>query len=300
MRICFQLFVILGVLLAFGAAKLRYEDKLARDMVEAKLIKPPLEKGTSLKLGQTGAAVALGGLRSLIAAVWNLKAFNHFENLEWLKLEESYKTITALQPQTIYYWQTGAWHLHTNASVSHKENNKLPAFRQKSLQQLYIKKGSAFLEEGIRQNPESWRLHIELSRLWTDRHKLPDYPRGAQYYRDTLACDTLPEFKRKQIQRFIFYTMCNIPEQYAEALAEGSKLFHATEDNHTPNLVCSIFALQNELKTPIVARIPDDQLFPDKKRQLTWLKNFWRNQTPTSPTAGVQTKIDELEQRASF
>ena len=89
MRVVFQLVVILCVLLGFGVAKLRFEDKLSQDMVEQKLIQPPLKEGTSLRLGQTGAAVALGGLRSLVASIWNLRAFVHFEDLNWLKLEES-------------------------------------------------------------------------------------------------------------------------------------------------------------------------------------------------------------------
>ena len=129
MRIIFQLIVILGVLIAFGAAKLRFEHQLGKDMVEQKLLQPPLKEGTSLKLGQTSAAVALGGLRSLVAAIWNFRAYLHFEELDWIKVEESYETITALQPQTTHYWDTGAWHLHTNAAAHYNEKMDLPPFR---------------------------------------------------------------------------------------------------------------------------------------------------------------------------
>ena len=69
MRIVFQIVVILCVLIGFGAAKLSYEDQLNKDMVENQLIQPSLKQGTNLQLGQTGAAVALGGLRSLVAAM---------------------------------------------------------------------------------------------------------------------------------------------------------------------------------------------------------------------------------------
>lgn len=299
MRTFSQIVVILAVLIAFGAAKLRFEDRLGRDMVGEKLIQPPLKEGTSLRLGQTGAAVALGGLRSLVAAAWNLRAFVHFENLDWIKLEESYETITSLQPQTTQYWDTGAWHLHTNASVYYNENKDLPPFRRKSQRQLYIKKGSDLLEEGVRQNPDNWRLHHALARLWSDRHKVPDLPRALRHYQDTLACDTVPNFKRSQLERFTFYTMCKIPEKHVEALELGRKLFYDTDKNHTPNLVCCLFALQNELKTPVSARIPDDRLFPNKKSQLTWLKNYWNHRGEEYPMTGVRAKIDALEQSRS-
>jgi len=299
-RISIQVLVILAVLLTFGAAKLSFEDQLAHDMVEDKLIQPPLAKGISLELGQTGAAVALGGLRSLVAAAWNLRAFVYFENLEWLKLEQSYKTITSLQPQTTHYWETGAWHLHTNASISYKENNELPPFRRKSLRKLYITKGSKLLEEGVQQNPDNWRLHLAIARVWNDRHKLPDYAKSIRHYHEALACHSLPDYKRSQVERFTFYTMCNIPEQRAEALAMGTSLFHQSEQNHLPSIVCSIFALQNELNTPILARIPDSQLFPNETLQLKWLKNHLRRQLIGTPTAGVQEKINQLEQTPSF
>jgi len=300
MRVAFQILVILGVLIAFGAAKLRFEDRLGREMVSQKLIQPPLKEGTNLQLGQTSAAVALGGLRSLVAAAWNLRAFLHFENLEWIKLEESYEIITSLQPQTTYYWETGAWHLHTNASVYYDENEDLPPFRRQSLRELYIKKGSDLLEEGVHQNPDNWRLHQSLARLWNDHHRSPNYPKALKHYQDTLACESLPDYKRSQLKRFTFYTMCKIPEHYAEALALGKSLFYETDRNHLPNLVCCIFALQNELETPMLARISDSQLFPDQQKQTTWLKNYWRHRVKEYPMAGVQTKIDNLEQSPSF
>lgn len=297
MRIVFQLLVILCVLIAFGAAKLRFEDNLNQEMVENRLIQPPLKEGTSIKLGQTSAAVALGGLRSLIAAMWNLRAFLHFENLDWIKLEESYKVITTLQPQTTHYWDTGAWHLHTNASVYYKENKDLSSLRRRALQKQYIDKGAAFLEEGVKQNPQNWKLHLSLARVWSDRHKLPDLPRAIRHYDDALATKTMPEYKRRQYQRFRFYTMARVPEMQAEALKEGTKLFKESPQNHLPNLVCSLFALQNAVGIPQSERIPDNQLFPSKRNQYMWLRNYWANRRDDFPMNGVEEKLRQLEKK---
>ncbi|MFK7910761.1 MAG: hypothetical protein AB8F34_09160 [Akkermansiaceae bacterium] len=295
MRIVFQLVVIVAVLTSFGAAKLHFEDRLNRDMVEDRLIQPPLKEGTSLQLGQTGAAVALGGLRSLIAAMWNLRAFMHFENLDWIKLEESYEVITTLQPQTTHYWETGAWHLHTNASVHYNEDKKLSPMRRKALRKKYIDKGSAFLQEGVTQNPQDWKLHLSLARLWSDRHKTPDFNRAVEHYDNSLATDTMPDFRRRQYERFRFYSLARIPERQDEAEKEGSRLFHLTPDNHLPNLICALFALQRAVDIPENQRIPDNKLFPSQAAQYRALKNYALNSRAGFPMDGVLEKIRELE-----
>jgi hypothetical protein len=297
-RILFQIVVIICVLLGFGAAKLRFENRLSQDMVEQRLIQPPLKEGTNLRLGQTGAAVALGGLRSLVASIWNLRAFLHFENLDWLKLEQSYEVITTLQPQTTHYWDTGAWHLHTNASVYYKENKELSPIRRSAMQQKYISKGSAFLTEGVRQNPDNWRLHLALARLWNDRHKLPDPPRALGHYEDALACGSLPDYKRSQLRRFAFYVMTRVQGREQDAHALGLALFNESPGNHTPNLVSCLFALQNALDIPEADRLTDSQLFPNQRTQLQWLKNFWAHRIQDYPMDGVLRKINELEQEA--
>jgi len=295
MRTAFQILVILTTLVGFGVGKLHFENQLNHDMVAQRLIQPPLAEGTSLELGQTGAAVALGGLRSLVAAIWNLRAFLYFEDLDWIKLEQSYKVITTLQPQNIYYWKTGAWHLHTNAAVYYKENPELSPFRRNALQKQYIQKGSEFLEDGVRHNPDSWELHSLLAQLWSDPFKYPDLERAVRHYDDTLACDTLPDYRRSMFERFRFYTMTRIPSQRAKALKEGIKLYHKSPQNRTPSLVNYIFALQNALDIPADQRIPDNQLYPSPEIQLQWLKNLWKRRNQNYPMNGVRAKIDELE-----
>ncbi|NNJ86735.1 MAG: hypothetical protein HKP20_06150 [Akkermansiaceae bacterium] len=247
------------------------------------------------ELGQVAAAAVLGGMRSPIASIENLRAFVHFENLDWPKLEKSYQIITALQPHTTHYWDTGAWHLHTNASVYYKENKDLSPFRRSAMRKKYIDKGSAFLEEGVRQNPDNWRLHIALARLWSDSHKLPDMARAVKHYEDTLTCGTLPTYKREQVGRFTFYAMTRTPGREQNAYQLGLALFKNSERNHTPNLVCCLFALQNLLEIPDDRRIPDADLFPNEKLELMWLKNYFDHRGQEYPMDGVRQKIVELE-----
>lgn len=291
----FQILVIFATLVGFGAAKLRFESRLSKTMIEQQLIQPPLKEGTSLQLGQTGAAVALGGLRSLVASIWNLRAFHHFENLDWIQLEESYGVVTTLQPQTTLYWKTGAWHLHSNASVYYNENADLSPMRRSQMRQKYIQKGSALLEEGIAQNPDNWRLHLELARLWSDNYKKTDLPRAIQHYKNTLACESLPDFERAKLQRFLFYTMTRSPEHSQEAYQLGMTLYRSSPSNHTPNLACCLFALQNLLNIDDAQRLSEKQLFPNPAQQLRWLNNYWDHKTQGYPMHGVRKAIQLLE-----
>ena len=300
MSILIQILVIFVVLLGFGAAKLGYEDRLNQDMVSEKLIQPPMKEGTSLQLGQTGAAVALGGLRSLVASIWNFRAYLHFEELNWIKVEESYEIMTTLQPQTTYYWTTGAWHLHTNASGYYRDNEKLTPFRRASMRKRYIDKGSAFLEEAARQNPDNWKLTYELARMWSDHHKLPDFERSIRHYADTLECESLPKYKRAQLQRFRLYTMTRTEGRKQEAYNMGRSLFEQSPDNHLPRLVCALFALQNSLNIPSSERIPDLKLFPSEALQLAWLKVYLKSEQLGYPMTGVRAKIFELEAMQSI
>ena len=89
-----QTLVIILSLLLFGALKLHYEDNLSETMVEQRLLQPKLSSETRLEVGQISAAAMLGGMRSLIASIWNLRAYYHFENLDWLELEKNYELIT--------------------------------------------------------------------------------------------------------------------------------------------------------------------------------------------------------------
>ncbi|MGJ8678253.1 MAG: tetratricopeptide repeat protein [Akkermansiaceae bacterium] len=295
MRALLNILIILGVLITFGVSKLRFEHDLNHSMVDSRLIQPALKEDTHLQLGQTSAIVALGGLRSLVAAVWNLRAFNHFENLDWIRIEDSYKVITTLQPQTISYWKTGAWHLHTNASVYYNENTDLSPLRRSSMRMKYINKGSALLEEGVRQNPDDWELLYTLAKLWSDYYKKPDLPRAIDYYKAALRSSSLPEYQRYKLERFTFYTMTKSSEHEEEAYVYGKKLFDNPQNTRTPNLITCLFALQNSLDIPKDQRIPNHLLFPDKETELRWLKNYWLHREQGYPMNGVRIAIDSLE-----
>ncbi|HEX7260381.1 MAG TPA: hypothetical protein VF258_01050, partial [Luteolibacter sp.] len=100
--------ILTAALLAFGAARLPYEAGLAKELRATGLTQKPMEIETRDRIGQTSSAVALGGLRTLVATFLNLRAFSFFEEQKWDQVAETYDSIVVLAPRTAYYWDNGS------------------------------------------------------------------------------------------------------------------------------------------------------------------------------------------------
>ena len=78
-------------------------------MRTAGLLAEPLDQQTSEAIGQTSALIALGGLRSLVAAVLNFsKIVPAWSDQDWLSIFNTFEQIHTLQPKTSYYWEAAA------------------------------------------------------------------------------------------------------------------------------------------------------------------------------------------------
>ena len=128
----------------------------------------PLEIATRDRIGQTSSAVALGGLRTLVATFLNLRAFTYFTEQRWDDVADTYDTIVDLAPHTRYYWETGSWHLAYNAASYYLNDSELPPLRRREAWRASILRGRAFLERGIRNNPDDWSLLANLGMLLSD------------------------------------------------------------------------------------------------------------------------------------
>ena len=131
MKLVRNILVVILTLLLAGWAKSPWEERAQREFEEEGLLFRPLEVGVKEKIGQTCAAVALGGLRSVVATFLNLAAYGSFENRDWIKLGEQFELIVALQPRTSYYWEVGAWHmaclLYTSPSPRDGATSRMPS-----------------------------------------------------------------------------------------------------------------------------------------------------------------------------
>lgn len=295
--------VVLLALLAAGAVRAPFELALTRELRAEKLLPEPLPISAREKIGQTGFAVALGGLRTLVATFYNLRAYTAFTENRWLDAEESFDTTVDLAPRTSYYWENGAWHLAYNAGHFYQNDEDLPPLRRRELWRSYVHKGRAFLERGTRNNPQNGVLQAELGRLLSDPNKVPafigqgepgettTYQAAADAYR-TASENGAPAYTLRNW----FYNLARVPGEEAEALALGEKLAQS-RTHRTPTLLALLFVLGMHADPTQDGNALAAKLFPDDQRAYHALSVLWSDRNEHYPVQGLAQILKALETR---
>ncbi len=289
---------VLGVaILIAGAVRLPFERQLTAELNKEKLLSPKLDIGTGEKLGQTFYAVSLGGLRTLIATFINLRAFGHFEKQQWAKVVDSFDLIVDLAPRTKYYWDTGAWHMSSNASSYYLYESELPPLRRKLLWKNYILTGRDFLERGIKNNPEHPLLHERLGQLLADPYRIKAFGDPAAAYEASYnsfmsAVDT--GLARKFTKRAALYSLVRVPgreEESLKLLLEIKSELKALP----PTALAMHYVLEyhRDPEQPVIELV--DKVFPSRKLAYEILGRIWLRSTERLPMHGVARAIRLLE-----
>ncbi|MFT4176104.1 MAG: hypothetical protein QM627_05560 [Luteolibacter sp.] len=294
-----QKYLVLAVfLLAMGAVRLPVEARLTEELRSARLLNTPLPIGTREKIGQTSSAVALGGLRTLVATFLNLRAYTAFTEQRWPDVESTYDTIVELAPHTTYYWETGAWHMAYNAAPHYQTARDLSPLRRRQEWRTSIRKGRAFLERGIRNNPEDWKLYQNLGFLLADPNKVRAFPSvsesfaaAAEAYQKAADSGTmLPVIRRNQL-----YSLARVPGREAEALSLARKLYDERLTNRTPTLQILLVALETQqdiIDHPAQRAV---ELFGDETKAYNALGFYWRARNNLFPMDGIADALATLE-----
>lgn len=285
-------------ILAAGAVRIPMERSLTADLRSQKLLPKSLPLGIGEKLGQTGAAVSLGGLRTLVATFLNLRAYTAFTEKRWRDVEKTFDAIVNLAPHTEYYWATGAWHLAYNAAASFKEDKDLSPLRRRELWKAYVLKGRDFLERGIRNNPDDWQLNVELGDLLSSEDKIAAFgdrtaalTDAMNAYRSAAETGNAGLF----VSRGSFYCLARLPGRESEALAIGEKLFE-TRANRTPTLLALLIALSKHADPSLDSGALAQKLFSDDGQAYAALSGLWQGREGY-PVDGFAEALKTLETR---
>lgn len=285
-----QLVLALGLLAAAGLARLPLEKQLTDDFRHRGLLRPPLALETQKKVGQAFWAVSLGGLRTLVATVLNLRAHAFFETQQWERLADAFRTITQLAPSTRYYWDTGSWHMAYNAASHYHYESDLPELRRRLLWRQWIEKGTDFLKEGIRQNPDDWRLWAALGHLLSDPNKLIDDEAAAAAYRQAVATGNAPP----HIRRAEAYALARVPGKADAALPLVRRLLDEP-GGRVPTLVSLRFALEARANPELDPHDLALQLFGNPHAAYDRLGNYFLDIRSRLPMDGVAPALRALE-----
>jgi hypothetical protein len=286
-----KLLVVLLVILATGLLRMPVEQALTTKLHSRGLLLHSLDVPTRARLGQTSAAVALGGLRTVVAAFENLRAHSAFQRQDWPQVDESFQVITTLAPRTVYYWQTGAWHLGTNAPAFYRNDSSLPPPRRADIRRQFILKGIDLLHRGIQNNPQSWELPAQLAALYDDPAKLPDIDAAATLIDLAVTRPGVPD----HILRQRLYLIARHPQRQTEALAIARSLFdHPNGHHRVPGVLTHLYALERQPSLP-PPRHSLDELFPNPNLAYQHLSNHWLRRDHGAPVHGIPEAIADLE-----
>jgi hypothetical protein len=289
---------VLGVvILVAGAVRLPFERQLTAELHKEKLLSPKLEIGTGEKLGQTFYAVSLGGLRTLIATFMNLRAFGHFQKQQWADVSDAYDLIVDLAPRTKYYWDTGAWHMSSNASSYYLYESELPPLRRKLLWKNYILAGRDFLERGIKNNPEHPLLHERLGQLLSDPYRIkafgdPAAAYEASYKSYMAAVNT--GIARKFTKRAALYSLVRVPGREEESLKLLLEIKSELKALPPTALVMQyVLEYHRDPDQPIIELV--DKVFLSRQMAYDTLARVWLRGADRLPLHGVALAIRLLE-----
>lgn len=279
-----------AVLVVAGIIRMPLEQSLTEELRQQAMLNKPLKIETRKKIGQGFWAVSLGGLRTLVATALNLRAFGYFEENRWTQLADTYDTIVQLAPHTEYYWDTGSWHMAYNAAAYYQNRSELPELRRRAEWQDWIERGTAFLEEGIRQNPDSPLLWSRLGWIYTDQFKIVDYEKAADAYRHAIeAGDPRPYIRNNEA-----YALARIPSREDEALKLIREL-QQTPRGRVPTMNSLRFVLEyrTDLNQDPYQLALD--IFGDEKAAYDQLSNHFLDTRSNFPMTGVAAVLRRLE-----
>ncbi len=294
--------ILIVALLAFGALRMPFEAALSKDLRGAGLTPPPLEIGTRDKIGQTSSAVALGGLRTLVATFLNLRAFSFFQEQRWDDVADTFDTIVDLAPRTRYYWETGSWHMAYNAASYFMNDSTMPSLRRREAWRAAILKGRAFLERGIRNNPDDWSLHANLGFLLSDTNKFPAFRNPDETFAaaaDAYGRAAATGKALAYVDRSQFYSLARVTGREKEALAMARSLY-AVPRNRTPTLLVLLFVLEAHENPAMDGVKRAIELFETPEKAYEALAGHWQRTRERFPIFGVAQALEGLEKRLSI
>lgn len=285
--------------LGFGAARLHFEAGFSDELRGRGLLAEKPETDTREKIGQTFSAISLGGLRTLVATFLNLRAFTAFTGQKWDEVADTYETIVDLAPHTRYYWESGWHHMAYNAPAYFLADRTQPIHLRKDEWRMWIHRGRAFLERGVRNNPEDWQLLADLGFMLSDPNKFvafrdpqQSFAAAADAYRKAAETGKAMDF----IRRRLLYALARTDGKHAEALALAKELYAEGRQHRTPTLLCILLALEAAERPEIDAEKRAVELFGSERRAYDTLARYWQRTKDRYPVNGIAAALGGLEE----
>lgn len=275
-------------LLVAGLVRIPIERPLGREMRATGLLAEPLDQKTSEAIGQTSAAIALGGLRSLVASVLNFsEVVPAWQKQDWLSIFNTYEQIHTLQPKVAYYWESAASYAADDAYADYRDRIGVPDSQKNLRRDELFAKGVSYLDEGIANIPNDLGIREMKARFYSDTHK----PEHLNYTTATEVLDEAIKLKSATavMGRQRLYLMSRVPARRREALALVRE-FYAQPEMRFPSIKSLLFTLQKQF--PDDQAIPDQEIFRTNGDIIRSLFNHYQRGEEGLPITGIRKTLE--------
>ncbi|MDB4783492.1 hypothetical protein OAG39_02620 [Verrucomicrobiales bacterium] len=150
------------------------------------------------QLTQASFVGSVGGFRSLIASIYDLRAHQAFRDKDWASVEKFRGVTTSLQPRFAKHWDLAAWDLAWNAYAYYRNKsewteNGVESWQMKNIMMpRYLEKGLEFAKQGAEWVPESYRLAMVVGDIYSQKYN--DSELASQWYLKSSQADDAPPY----------------------------------------------------------------------------------------------------------
>ena len=265
-----RILLALAIIVAGGVLRLPFEQAHTRDLQGRGILEPPLSASLRDELGQSFFIAVLGGFRSVVASLVELKTIRPWQERQWGLVDEYYAICNKLQPREWHYWDLRAWHAGFNAADNYQyESVRSPAVKTMKSRQAFVK-AIGLIEEGLRYNPKVYQLYERLRLLNTSElNPEPDFLAASRACELGAACPGAPPYLR----RFAAYHLADVPGRELEAWRRLMDLYRSEDPmDRSPSVGLRLAVLE-----PIVSKLdPSAMLPPEIAPHAVRLRAIWK------------------------
>ena len=252
------------LLLVAGLVLLPVENAVRAERVQLKYGGARVSVQLREVIGQNLAIALLAGMRGVVADFLWITSHDYWEKKEWLRQYRNIQIVSALQPQSLLFWDLGQWHMAWNIGYGALSD---PKNRTKSegvkREREWHEKAREFLVRGIENIPNRYDLYFTMGWLYygklsKDCDEPPcreAYCKAAEYFGKAASFPDAPQFVTRFYPRAL--EKCG---QTLAAYEEWKRLWfldHSKVDQSWSIVERETRRLEDELHIP-----NEDRVFP--------------------------------------
>jgi tetratricopeptide (TPR) repeat protein len=165
------------------------------------------------RITQNMAIALLAGFRGIVADFTWIQSHGYWEKKQWLRQYLDLETVVMLQPQSVLFWDVGAWHMAWNIGYAVRvDTNNITQAQGLMRERLWHERAADFLLRGIENIPNRYDLYFKLG--WLYHEKFKDNCAAAEYFGKAARFADAPSYSGRFYARAL--EKCGRPQEAYE------------------------------------------------------------------------------------